>query len=330
MSTTVAIVGLGGLGMLQARALDELDEVELVGGADVAESGRDEYETAFGGPTYADFETLYDEAAPDAVTIVTPHTLHYEQVKAAFERDIHVHVEKPLVTTVAHADELIAMADERDLVFQVGYQRHFHPAYREMARLVEDGELGRVHMASCHLAQDWISGQEGTWRANPELSGGGQLIDSGSHLLDVLLWITDGTPAEVAALTDHWDHDVDVNSALSARLETPTGDVIASIGVSGDGHAFEEGLTIWGTEGMLEYRDGTLTVAVDGRPTYSASPSGEGYHESTKGKLGSFVDAIQTGSASPVPAEFGRRVTCLTEAAYIAAEEGRTVDATQL
>ena len=330
MAIVVGVVGLGGLGMVQARAFDELPGVELAGGADVSATCREDYAASFGGPTYADYEALYDDVELDAVTIVTPHTLHYEQIKAAFERDIHVHVEKPLVTTVEHADELIAMADEQDLVFQVGYQRHFHPAYREMARLVEDGELGRVHMASCHLAQDWISGQEGTWRANPELSGGGQLIDSGSHLLDVLLWITDGTPAEVAALTDNWGHDVDVNSALSARLETPDGDVIASIGVSGDGHSFEEGLTIWGTEGMMEYSGGELTVAVDGQPTYTASPSGSGYLESTKEKLGRFVEAVETGTASPVPAEFGRRVTCLTEAAYIAAEEGRTVDATEL
>lgn len=329
MVLRLAVIGLGGLGRVQSQVSRNLEGVELVAGADIAAEGRNRFESEFGCPAYEDYRMMIEDHDLDAVTVMTPHTLHFEQTRACLEAGLHVHLEKPMVTTTADALELIEAAHDRRLVLQIGYQRHFHPAYREIKRLVEDGRLGDVHMAACYLAQDWIDVQAGTWRTDPELSGGGQLIDSGSHLLDVLLWATDAEPRTVAAVIDQWDQTVDVNSALSVLLDGPDGQVTASIGVSGDGDVFEEHLSIWGTEGRLAYEDGRLRVTEDGRE-YVTEVEEPTYVELTEEKLGAFAEAVAEGTESPIPGEFGLQVTRLTEAAFLASETGESVDAATL
>jgi len=329
-ATTVGVIGLGGLGRLQAQTLTERDDVRLLGGADVAADAREAFGDAFDCPTYEDHPTLLADHDLDAAVIVTPHTLHHGQAVDCIEAGTDVHLEKPMVTTTEDAVDLLARAAAADRIVQVGYQRHFSPEYRELRRVVGGGRIGAVHMAACHLAQDWISGQAGSWRTDPSLSGGGQLIDSGSHLQDALLWTTDTTPATVAAVQDDWGHDVDVNSALAATLSGADRAITASIGVSGDGHAFEEGLHLWGTGGHASLTRDGLTVVEDGAPVYSAAPESTGFREITATKLGAFVEAVRGERGVAVPGEYGLRVTALTEAAFRAAEAGETVDARRL
>jgi predicted dehydrogenase len=327
----VGAIATGGLAFWEAQLFDEIEGVEVVAGADVDPDARAQFAEEFGASVYEDYAAMLEAEDLDAVNVVTPHTLHYEQTMDALERDLHVHLEKPMVTKVAHGHDIIERAAERDLVLQVGYQRHFHPGYREVRRLVEEGRIGDVHMVACYLAQDWISQQAGSWRVDPDLSGGGQLSDSGSHLLDAMLWTTDSEPASVAASMDYRDEDVDVNSALAATLEGPSGPITASIGVSGDGTSFEEGLTIWGTEGHIEYGHEEITVAEGDGQTYTAEVEGDtGFRTLTSAKLEAFVEAVRGEREVAVPGEYGLRVTALTEAAYEARDRGETVDVQQL
>ncbi len=331
MTLDIGVIGLGGLGRVQSTVLDDMDDVRVVGGADVAVAAREAFEREIAADTYEDYNDMIEHHDLDAVAIVTPHELHRDQVEAAFQHDINVHVEKPLVTRSVDAAELIDMANERDLVFQVGYQRHFDPAYREIRRLIGDGEIGEVHMVSCYLGQAWTDSAAGTWRMDPELSGGGQLIDSGSHLLDVLLWTTDTEPAVVTALTDNRGHDVDVDSAVAARLVGEDGrSVTASIGVTGEGAGFTEHLAIWGTAGRVTYGADGFHVEREGRPSAILEPGGMDYREGNRRKLAGFLEAVRTGTEPPVPASFGLHVTQLTEAAYRAAERGEVIDVDEL
>ena len=200
--------------------------------------------------------------------------------------------------------------------------------FRELKRLVTGGRIGEIHAANAYLGQDWIEIQRGAWRTDPALSGGGRLYDSGSHLLDALLWTLDAEPGTVAAVTDDRGEDVDVNSALAATLEREAAaPVTASVGV-GDGTNGEpdEGLVVWGTEGHVRYENGDLTLFEDGA-TYEGSVEGDrDFMALTRRKLSDFVRAVGDGDEPSVPGSFGLQVTALTEAAYEAAETGQTVD----
>ena len=330
MNLRLGMIGVGGLGYLPANTFAEIEDVSMVCSADVSPEARQLFESEFDLPTYEDYVELLAEHAPymDAVAIVTPHTLHYEQTMACLDNDLHVIVEKPMVTDVGHAVDLVETADRRDLVLQVGYQRHFDPAFKELRRILGNGRIGEIHAVNCHLGQDWIEPHRDTWRANPALSGGGQLYDTGSHLLDALLWTTRADPGSVAAQIDFASPRVDVNSALSLRLQREGRDVTAGVTISGDGVDItpSEGYFYWGTEGRASYTDETITVAEKGAVTYRTEVADESNFQTlNRQKLANFVASIEGTEEPAVPGEFGMKVTALTEAAYRSEETGSRV-----
>jgi predicted dehydrogenase len=334
MGLGVAVVGVGGLGHLLTDILADLPDARVVAGSDVSPTARDGFESTFGAPAYADLDELLDAHADlDAVLVVTPHTLHFDQAKTCLERGLHVLVEKPMVTDVGDAVELVATADEHGLVLQVGYQRHFHPAFREMKRVVDEGRVGDLHAINCYLGQDWITPHRRTWRVDPDLSGGGQLYDTGSHLLDALLWTTSADPDTVTARIEYAEPRIDVNSALALTLDVGGESVTTSVLVSGDGVAIDpaEGYAYWGTDGRLTYADRELVVAEKDAPTYTATfESGTDFHSVNQRKLQHFVDCVESGHESKVPGEFALLVTALTEAAYLADQRDEVVDVREL
>jgi predicted dehydrogenase len=331
MCLRIGLIGFGGLGYLQAKTYRELETVSIVAAADVTADARDLFEREFDAPAYQNYRALLDKRAEDldAVTIVTPHTLHYDQAKACLERGLHVLIEKPMVTDIGHARDLVELADERDLMVQVGYQRHFHPAFRQMRDLVVSGAIGELRSVNCFIEQDWIDSHRDTWRVDPDFSGGGQLYDTGSHLLEALLWVTDADAKQVTAQIDYHGSAIDVNSAATIELDDGGTPITASVGITGNGQDIvpAEGYFLWGSDGAVTYADDRLVVTGAENVTYESEiPSDYDFDVLNRRKLENFVASIE-GTAEPaVPAEVGFDVTILTEAIYDAANRGERID----
>ncbi|MGQ4557171.1 Gfo/Idh/MocA family oxidoreductase [Halobellus sp. GM3] len=335
MAIALGIIGIGGLGYLQTEAYSAMDEVTIVAGADIAQEAQELFQREFDRPVYTEYETMLQHHGDelDAVTVVTPHTLHYEQSMACLERGLHVLVEKPMVTDIEQAKELIDAAAERNLILQVGYQRRFDPVFQELHRLLASGRIGSLHTITGYIGQDWIHNNQGTWRVDPALSGGGQLYDTGSHLIDALLWVTEAEPLSVTASVQYADPGVDVNSAFTLRLRRDGRPITASVGISGDGVEVdpEEGYMFFGTEGRLRYTDGVIHVERrDGTSFQTEFEGGSEFTALNRRKLQHFAASIE-GTAEPaVPGEVGLTVTAVTEAVYSAAESGTEVSVQSL
>ncbi len=322
----VIAIGLGDLGRGEAAVLEEMG-VTLVGGADPSPDARELFADQFGCLTFETHEELLQQTDADLANIVTPHTLHYQGIKDCLNEGVHVHVEKPFVTDVSHGEELIALAAESDLVLSVGYQRHFDPRYETIRELIDEGSIGEPHTISCHLEQQWFEFAAASWRGNPALSGGGQLSDSGSHLLDAVLWTTRSTPNAVAAVVDAYGLAVDVNSALAVSLKRDETPITASISVSGAGQSTPapgESIRIFGRDGVIHFDGETIEHTSNGETTthYIEEPE---FDTLTKRKLQNTIDAINGDAALKIPAEDGLNVAKLTLGAYEAAEQGETV-----
>lgn len=204
----------------------------------------------------------------------------------------------------------------------IGYQRHYFPAFRLARRMIASGKLGRVTFIAALQAQDWLRGTRGTWRQDPDLSGGGQLNDSGSHLLDAILWVTGLIPNVVRAQIDNRGSKVDILSGLTVRFE---GGAIGNIAVVGDAPEWWEDVTFYGEEAALYLRDNRLVLQ-------SRSRAGTGKAEDITGKLKykgdpdkNFVDSILGRDEPQTPAICGLRVAQLTEAAWQSARTGKPV-----
>jgi predicted dehydrogenase len=147
MKLRVGVVGCGYWGPYLVRNLHDMPDIDLVGVAD-----RRPDRLAYVLRTYpavrpfAEHAELLD-ADVDAVVLATPIHTHFALAREALLAGKHVLVEKPLATSVAEAAELVRLARERDRTLMVGHTFLYNPAVRELRRIVESGELGRIHYA---------------------------------------------------------------------------------------------------------------------------------------------------------------------------------------
>ena len=321
----VAFIGCGGNARGHGRRIAAQPDAEIVGICDVSEAAiqgfRETVDLEARTPDFTDYNEMLAAVKPDAVEISTPHTLHFQQIMDSLDAGCHVLTEKPMVCTVEHAQKVIAKVKETGKHLMIGYQRHFSPTYMYCRNVVQSGELGKVHFVTAHQCQNWYRSQKGKWRQNPALSGGGQLNDSGSHLLDILLWILEARPKEVFAMMDYFDTQVDILTAMTIKFDT---DALCNISVVGHtAGSMREDVTIWMEKGTLFVRDGKLY----------REEQGTGMMEVTEKQLPkggekdrAFLDLILGKVENAVDASNGLRVIQLTEAAWQSAKTGKTVE----
>ncbi len=233
----VAILGCGGMAGAHARRLKSNPDARIVALADVNQGCLQpfvERHLADYDPKpalYADAARMYAEARPDAVVIVTPHTLHYDHGVQALEAGCHVLMEKPMVTDSDQAHRLAEVVERAGKVFVIGYNTPCTPEFRYLRDLVRTRELGRLETVTGWLSQNWKRGTAGSWRQDPALSGGGQMYDSGAHLFNSLVWTVEQPVESVFAFVDNLGAPVDINGTANIRFQDGT---LATITISGN------------------------------------------------------------------------------------------------
>ena len=316
----VAMVGCGGFQRYRVGNLLKVKAAEIVALVDPSEEQtklmREQHPSTFDLPSFTDHQAMLAEIKPDAIMIATPHTQHVGQIIDGLNAGAHVCCEKPLVTTVADAHTIIKLRDEKKLVGMVSYQRHYQAEYRLIKEKIASGEAGPVQFIVALQGQSWLKGTKGTWRQLHSLSGGGQLNDSGSHLIDIILWSTGVSVDSVSTYADNFGTEVDINSSVALRFKNGA---LGTLSVVGNGFGWHEDVTIF-CENMVFYvREGKLTTVDRGDNRFKAEHLGGG---STPDQ--NFIDAIQGKAPCESPFECGLEVIRLTEAAWTSAEKGGT------
>jgi predicted dehydrogenase len=171
-------------------------------------------------PNEPDLDRLLADYAGqlDAAFIITPHAYHHDQAVASMEAGLDVLLEKPMVMNAAEACSLIEARDRTGRLLVVAFPGSLSPQIRAAASLVRSGELGRVWSISATAWQNWGELSLGTWRQQPNLSGGGFLFDTGAHMLNTIADLAGEDFVEVAAWLDNDDRPVDTRATVMARL----------------------------------------------------------------------------------------------------------------
>ena len=259
--------------------------------------------------TFADHKTMLEHEKLDGVLIVSPHAYHYQQTLDAMNAGCHVLLEKPMVINTPDALALIAKAKEKNKVVSVAFPGPFSREFQYIRKLIASGALGDIYLVTGICAQPWVKPVGGTWRTDPALSGGGNLYDSGAHMFNAMLYLTNLSALEVFAFVDNKDQAVDVIASVSMRL---SGGALGSATVSGDTTVFEQGIYIHGTKGSiktsiyggtLEYWDGAEKVKYPPVPATSSLQQ-------------NFVDCIKGTAQTPSPPILGLRQARLMDAIY--------------
>jgi predicted dehydrogenase len=163
----------------------------------------------------ADWRSVVDADDVEIVVIATPHDSLAEITRAAIERGKHVLVEKPAARSATELEPVVAEAERRNALVRVGFNHRYHRAFRRARELVDQGAVGELMFLRARYGHGGRLGYDKEWRADAAISGGGELIDQGVHLIDLARWfLGEFTTVEGTAQTYFWNMPVDDNAFL--------------------------------------------------------------------------------------------------------------------
>lgn len=290
----------------------------------------------YGGQSYPSFEALLASDAVEAVLLPTPHFLHYPQAMAALQAGKHVFVEKPIANTVAQAQEMAALSEQRGLVLAVGMQGRRTGAARKAREMIERGDLGQVVLAvGVHGAPIAANYTDGDWETDSEKIPGGPLDQLGIHYADLMQYLL-GPIRQVSGQYTDTVTPFPVPDAATASYRFANGTLGAYI--THQVSAYASRLSLYGTLGVLHIdRFGQELIWQDVVETQKAKASApqagpvpfEGPHPFTTAlteELEEFAGCIRLGQQPEVGAAEGIAALRVVRAVMQAQETGRTVD----
>jgi predicted dehydrogenase len=215
-SPGVAIIGCGLIGRKRAAALGP---ARLVACADhVPARATSLAATAPGCHAFADWRAAIDHPGVAIVIVATLHDTLAAITRDAIAAGKHVLVEKPAARNRAELEGLAELAADRGVRVRVGFNHRRHRGFRDAKALIDAGALGPLMFVRARYGHGARLGYEKEWRADPAISGGGELLDQGSHLIDLARWLLGDFPhVEGFAATYFWQMPVDDNAFLMLR-----------------------------------------------------------------------------------------------------------------
>jgi predicted dehydrogenase len=216
MTPGVAIVGCGLIGARRASALHEARVVACVD-TNVARARKLAADHP-GSDALDDWRAAIARDGVDAIVVATPHDALATITRAAIRAGKHVLVEKPAARHVSELRDLPDLAARTGSRVRVGFNHRYHRAFRKARELVDAGVLGSLMFLRARYGHGGRVGYDQEWRAQPAISGGGELIDQGVHVVDLARWfLGDFSKVEGFAGTFFWNMAVDDNAFLLLR-----------------------------------------------------------------------------------------------------------------
>jgi predicted dehydrogenase len=207
----VALVGCGLIGRKRAEALGT---DRLVGCFDIDLAAAGRLAADHGAAVCASLEELLGLDA-DVVVVATVHNKLAALACEALAAGRHVLVEKPAGAGLRDVEAIQEAARRAGRLVKVGLNHRFHPGIERAVTEARSGRHGAVMFARGRYGHGGRLGYEKEWRADPAVSGGGEIIDQGMHLLDLSHWLLGALPLDHALLRTHfWDAPVDDNAVL--------------------------------------------------------------------------------------------------------------------
>jgi predicted dehydrogenase len=217
-----AIIGCGLVGTKRARALGNHRLTWLV---DKNFSRAKELAGETGTKRVSgDWKDLLKADDVHAVIVATSHEMLAPITTAMARAGKHVLVEKPAARSLSELTRVAREAKGKDVCVKVGFNHRFHPAVLKAKGMCESGQLGALLFVRGVYGHGGRAGYEKEWRAKRVISGGGELVDQGTHLIDLARWfLGDFTKADGITRTYYWDMEVEDNAFVA--LQTGAGQV---------------------------------------------------------------------------------------------------------
>ena len=335
------ILGSGFMGRTHAEAIQHIANAELIA---IAGGSRAPGLVAdYGVQLCADADELIARDDIDAVIITTPQYAHVEAALAAAAHGKHPFIEKPMTTTVADADAIIAACAERGLALSVGYQQRYRAVPHAAQELIRAGAIGKVHTIqfsqTFQMFADPGFGGDWSWWANP--ASVGHILAGGVHAIDLCRWMLG---AEVVTAFGHsrtFREPHEPENTTMGLLTFDNGTIMSLWASSACPPPGFPGLTfraqIMGEAGMIDMdaydklqiaSDGTWRTVAEQLPVnteHAATAFGFPRMHAYVDQLAAYTDAVLSGIPPPVSGADGRAGVAAALALLEASRTGQVV-----
>lgn len=318
-----AIIGIGALsdGAI-APAITRQPDSELVAVCSRSAERAAAFSRRHGDPRpYTDYDAMLSDDRVNAVYIATPNALHVDHMVTAAAAGKHVLVDKPMALSVHDGRRMIAAAREHGVHLAVGFQLRHKRTNRAAREAIAQGRIGTPALYELSIGAGKDHFPYDTWRADPELAGGGTVLNQGTHVIDLVQFLSGSPIIEVAAFADSSPAE-DV-AVIACRLANGALATLSSNQVIG---GTPRNWRAVGAQGWLE-ATGALGAAggdevVVGGQEVLARGTANAYDE----EVDAFARAVLGTDAVNGTGEDGLHTIAVVDAVYRSAAEGRAVD----
>jgi predicted dehydrogenase len=321
----LGLIGAGSVGVQHAEAAAQTPAVQVTAVCDTDSLVARRVAARFGAQAFVDHRALLAAGIVDAVVVNTPHALHTEIVCDAAESGRHVLVEKPMATNVADCERMIEVCARAGVRLVVGHIQHFLPDKVAAREAIDAGEIGEPLLATDSRSSDYRTGGRPAWFFDPQVAGGGVLMNIGAHCVDRTLWLMGGQPRQVtASLVVPPGLAVETDGLI--RLDLADSRTVHIEVTSTGAPPTHDRLQIVGERGSLvaSLHSGTV-LHVDGRARMLHEPAQADIPGAFAAQLAAFASCVAGDAAPAVDGAHGLRVVAVVLGAYAAAKSGEPV-----
>ncbi|WP_051621001.1 Gfo/Idh/MocA family protein [Paenibacillus sp. UNC451MF] len=321
-----AVIGAGDVVERRvARALQEAQGSSLQAVVRRDEEKVRAFAAQFGIPqAYTDVTQVWSDRNIDAVYIATPVMMHAVHAIEAAKSGKHVLCEKPMALNAIQGEQMVAACREQGVKLGIAYYRRYYPKIQKMKELIEAGAIGQPVYARAQFSGKTNHAETArAWLLRPEISGGGPLMDVGTHVIDLLCFCL-GQPQQVTAMTGNLLHNIEVEDTASVLIRFASG-CQASVHASFSTSVGNQ-LELFGTGGKLimkSVEDAELEWVNDrGEVQQFCMPKHENMNVPM---IESFIEDILGVGRYLCPGDQGIIASKVTDAAYLSASEERHI-----
>ena len=327
----VAIIGCGLIGTKRARALSTEDHLIVV--CDINQERASTLASEFACESTDNWQSVVSRNDVDVVINSSINNVLEPITIAALQAGKHVLCEKPLGRNASESKRMIEAAHASDRKLKTGFNHRFHPAIWKAKSLLEDGVIGECLTIRARYGHGGRPGMENEWRASKELCGGGELLDQGVHVIDLLRWFGGEISEAYAKVeTKFWNMEVEDNAF--AIMKTRRG-VTTSFHVSWTNWKNIFSFEVFGSDGYLAINGlggsyGTETLEIGRRKKEGGRPDVEAEEFSAEDRSWNdewenFRTAIITDEEPTGNGVDGHQANRVIEALYRSADMNTTI-----
>ena len=219
----IGIIGCGLIGNKRATSIRNMSNsnFNLLGCTDInIDKAKDLSKNKI--KIFDNYIDLIRDSSIDAVIIATLHDSLASITKYALENKKHVFVEKPAARNFSELKDVLKLSNNNELKIRIGFNHRFHPGILKAKELIKKNQIGPLMFIRARYGHGARINYEKEWRANPNISGGGELIDQGPHLIDLASWFFNEQFSHVEGYATNyfWQMPVDDNCFMNLRTKT--------------------------------------------------------------------------------------------------------------